>query len=203
MWAWIGGTFYTTRFETDDLVHRLLVLLQMVGAAALTINIHWASGEKSGNFAISYAAIRAFLVIEYIRAGHKIPTARSLANRYAQRFLISAILWLISAAIPIPIRFVLWALALAIDVTTTILVGRKHLHLSPNIFHLPERMGLFTLIVLGETIFGLISSLSGHKWSIESTISIGAGLGIVLAFGGYILIVLMALQFVPFVKKVG
>jgi low temperature requirement protein LtrA len=39
-------------------------------------------------------------------------------------------------------------------------------------------MGLFTLIVLGETIFGLISSLSGHKWSIESTISIGAGLGI-------------------------
>jgi low temperature requirement protein LtrA len=88
------------------------------------------------------------------------------------------LLWLISAVIPIPIRFVIWALALAIDVTTTILVGRKHLHLAPNIFHLPERMGLFTLIVLGETIFGLISSLSGHKWSIESTISIGAGLGI-------------------------
>lgn len=178
VWAWIGVTFYATRFETDDLVHRLLVLLQMVGAAALTINIHGALGETSGNFAISYAAIRAFLVIEYIRAGHKMPTARSLANRYAQGFLISTILWLISAAIPIPIRFILWTLALAIDVTTTILIGRKHLHLAPNIFHLPERMGLFILIVLGETIFDLISSLSGHKWNIESTISIGAGLGI-------------------------
>jgi low temperature requirement protein LtrA len=178
VWAWLGVTFYATRFPTDDLVHRLLVLLQMVGAAALIINIHGASGETSGNFAISYAAIRAFLVIEYIRAGRKIPAARVLANRYAQGFLISTLLWLISAAIPIPIRFVIWALALAIDVTTTILVGRKHLHLAPNIFHLPERMGLFTLIVLGETIFGLISSLSGHKWSIESTISIGAGLGI-------------------------
>jgi low temperature requirement protein LtrA len=178
VWAWLGVTFYATRFPTDDLVHRLLVLLQMVGAAALIINIHGASGETSGNFAISYAAIRAFLVIEYIRAGRKIPAARALANRYAQGFLISTLLWLISAAIPIPIRFVIWALALAIDVTTTILVGRKHLHLAPNIFHLPERMGLFTLIVLGETIFGLIRSLSGHKWSIESTISIGAGLGI-------------------------
>jgi low temperature requirement protein LtrA len=178
MWAWMGVTFYATRFKTDDLVHRLLVLLQMVGAAALTINIHGASGETSGNFAISYAAIRAFLVIEYIRAGRKIPAARTLANRYGQGFLISTILWLISAVIPIPIRFVLWALALAIDVTTTFLVGRKHLHLAPNIFHLPERMGLFTLIVLGETIFGLISSLSGHKWDMESTISIGAGLGI-------------------------
>ena len=39
-------------------------------------------------------------------------------------------------------------------------------------------MGLFTLIVLGETIFGLVASLSDHEWSIESTISIGAGLSI-------------------------
>ena len=62
-----------------------------------------------------------------------------------------------------PERFVLWMLALAIDLTTTILIGRKHVQLAPNIFYLPERMGIFTLIVLGETIFGLISSLSGHK----------------------------------------
>lgn len=55
-WAWIGVTFYSTRFETDDLIHRLMVLLQMMGAAALTINIHDALGETSGNFAISYAA---------------------------------------------------------------------------------------------------------------------------------------------------
>ena len=52
-----------------------------------------------------------------------------------------------SAVIPTPIRFLIWALALAIDIATTILIGRKHAHLAPNIFHLPERMGLFTLIV--------------------------------------------------------
>ena len=40
MWAWVGLTFYSARFETDDLFHRLLVFLQMMGAAALTINIH-------------------------------------------------------------------------------------------------------------------------------------------------------------------
>jgi low temperature requirement protein LtrA len=42
-------------------------------------------------------------------------------------------------------------------------------------------MGLFTLIVIGETIFGLVSILSSHEWDLESTISIGAGLSI--AFG--------------------
>jgi len=62
--------------------------------------------------------------------------------------------------------------------STAILVQRKHVQLTPNIFHLPERMGLFTLIVIGETVFGLVASLSEHEWDVESIISIGAGLTI-------------------------
>jgi low temperature requirement protein LtrA len=177
-WAWIGVTFYAARFETDDLVHRVFVLLEMMGAAALTINIHGALAETSGNFAISYGAIRGFLVIEYLRTAHRIPAASRLANGLARGYLISTILWLASAAVPIPIRYLMWALAIGIDISTAMLVGRKHVQLAPNIFHLPERMGLFTLIVLGETIFGLVASLSDHEWNIESTISVGAGLSI-------------------------
>ena len=60
-WAWIGVTFYSARFETDDLVHRVFVLLQMMGVAALTINIHGALAETSGNFAISYGKMVACL----------------------------------------------------------------------------------------------------------------------------------------------
>ena len=80
MWAWVGLTFYSARFETDDLFHRLLVFLQMMGAAALTINIHGALAETSDKFAISYAAIRILLVFEYIRAGRKIPAASKFAR---------------------------------------------------------------------------------------------------------------------------
>ena len=65
-WTWLGVTFYSARFETDDYVHRILILLQMVGAAALALNIHGALGETSFNFAISYAAIRGLLVIEVL-----------------------------------------------------------------------------------------------------------------------------------------
>ena len=34
-WSWTGAAFYATRFDPDDLGHRILILLQMVGAAAL------------------------------------------------------------------------------------------------------------------------------------------------------------------------
>jgi len=181
MWAWVGLTFYSARFETDDLFHRLLVFLQMMGAAALTINIHGALAETSDKFAISYAAIRILLVIEYICVCCNFSFFFLFVCVFLLCFLFSAILWLISAAIPIPIRFIIWSLAIAIDIATTFIVGRKHVQLAPNFFHLPERMGLFTLIVIGETIFGLVSILSYHEWDLESTISIGAGLSI--AFG--------------------
>ena len=177
-WTWLGVTFYSARFETDDYIHRILILLQMAAAAALALSIHGALGETSFNFAISYAAIRGLLVIEYLRAGNRVPAARQFAKKYSKGFSISAIIWLISAFVPAPERFILWSIALGLDLAVTIFIGRKHLQLVPNIFYLPERMGLFTLIVLGETIFNLIHSLSGYKWDIGSTISMGAGLSI-------------------------
>jgi low temperature requirement protein LtrA len=53
-------TSYSTRFESDDFVHSILILLQMARAVALAPNIHGAFGETSFNFTISYAAIGGF-----------------------------------------------------------------------------------------------------------------------------------------------
>src|ERR671919_2405503 len=45
--AWIGATFFATRFGTDDLAHRILTLLQMMGAAAMAVNVSHGLGETS------------------------------------------------------------------------------------------------------------------------------------------------------------
>ena len=68
-WSWTGAVFYATRFDTDDLGHRILVLLQTIGAAALAVNVSDALGSGSVGFALSYAAIRIILVLEYVRTG--------------------------------------------------------------------------------------------------------------------------------------
>jgi low temperature requirement protein LtrA len=60
-------------------------------------------------------------------------------------------------------------------------ITRKHFDLSPNKFHLPERFGLFVIIVLGETVFGLVTTLATKDLS---TIAVfGMGSGITIAFG--------------------
>lgn len=177
--AWLGATFFATRFDTDDLGHRILTLLQMMGAAAMAVNVPDALGKTSAGFALSYAAIRFILVIEYFRVGRHIPSTRPLTERYLIGFSSSAIIWTVSAFVPSPLRFILWGIGLAIDFGTPLLAGRLAIKFAPpHISHLPERMGLFTIIVLGESILGVVIGLAGHEWNIYSTLSVGLGLSI-------------------------
>ena len=54
IWSWIGVTFYSTIFETDDLVHRLLMLLQVAAAAFMAVSVPDGLGKNSVWFALSY-----------------------------------------------------------------------------------------------------------------------------------------------------
>jgi low temperature requirement protein LtrA len=179
-WSWTGAVFYATRFDTDDLGHRILVLLQMVGAAFLAVYVSDALGNNSVGFALSYAAIRIILVLEYVRTGisKSFSSATPLIRRYSIGFLCAAIVWIISAFIPPPFRFVLWGIGLVIDFATPITVGRLHSQFAPHISHLPERMGLFTIIVLGESVLGVVPGISNMDFDIYSMLILGLGLSI-------------------------
>ena len=179
-WSWTGAAFYATRFDTDDLGHRILILLQMVGAAALAVNVPDALGNDSAGFALSYAAIRIILVIEYVRTGinKSFSSATPLIRLYSRGFLCAAIVWIISAFIPPPFRFVLWGIGLAIDFATPITAGRLHSQFAPHISHLPERMGLFTIIVLGESVLEVVTGVQNREFDIYSTLILGLGLSI-------------------------
>ena len=167
-------------FDSDDIGHRLLIGVQMLAIAALAVNVHDGLGESSAGFALAYAAGRALLVIEYFRAAKYIPQARKLATRYGAGFAIAASLWLLSVFVPIPWRFMLWGLGLFVDFSTPLTAKSLQLGLLPHPEHLPERFGLFTIIVLGEAIIAVVDGIAEQKWDITSAMS--AVLGFTIAF---------------------
>src|SRR5829696_1218938 len=183
-WSWIGTTFFATRFYSDDLGHRLLLLLQMGGAVAMAVNISGAFNNNFSGFALSYAFMRLILVIEYVRVFRTIKSSDSanpLVKRYIIGFSIAAIIWLISAFVPFTeIRFVLWTIGLTIDFATPISTSKLTSKFAPHISHLPERMGLFTLIVLGESIVGIVNGMTEQIWDVYSVIE--ASLGLCISF---------------------
>ncbi len=179
-WSWIGTTMYANRFDSDDIGRRLLVGLHMLAATAMAINIHDGLGENASGFAIAYALGRAVLVVEYVRAGIYIPEARPLTTRYAAGFAIASAIWLSSAFVPAPSRFVFWGVGAVVDLVTPFTTNKYQLQFLPSASHLPERFGLFTMIVLGEAIVAVVDGVSKQHWDVYSTIC--AIFGLSMAF---------------------
>ncbi|MFL6475067.1 MAG: low temperature requirement protein A [Nitrososphaera sp.] len=179
VWSWVGVTFYSTRFATDDLAHRLLMLLQIAATAFMAVSVHDGLGENSRWFALSYAIMRVILVIEYLRTRRHVPDARELTTRYSIGYSIAAAIWFVSVFVPLPFRLFLWILGMAIDIGTPLLLPRRlSVQFPPNVHHLPERLGFLTIIVLGISILGVVNGIAAHNWTVPSIISAGLGLGI-------------------------
>lgn len=178
-WAWIGHSVFSTRFDTDDVIQRVLTLVQMFVVAAMAANAKDAlDSRSSAGFAAAYAAVRFVLVAQYLRARH-VPGARALTTRYVAGHGAAAILWLASALVPAPARFWIWGLAFAIDLGTPWMAVRHSVSVPPDAAHLPERFGLFTLILLGESVVAVMQGMeSQDDWTAAAAASAFLGMAI-------------------------
>ena len=175
-WAWVGFTFYADRFETDEGVYRVIMLGGMLAVAALAVNVPEAFGGGSTAFALSYVAVRAVLVVLYVRARARFPEARPLIHLYIGAFGTSIGLWVLSVFVPAPARYALWAAALAVDLGVPLTFGPRVIPRAPiHASHIPERFGLFTLIVFGETILAVVVGTGETHWELRSVVTAAAG----------------------------
>jgi len=178
-WAWAGHTIFSTRFDTDDVVQRCLTLGQMFAVAVMAANAKDAlDSQSSAGFAAAYAAVRLVLVAQYFRA-RSIREARAVTTRYLTGHGIAALLWLASAVIPAPARFWIWAVAFAIDLGTPWVAVRHSVAAPPDAAHLPERFGLFTLILLGESVVAVMQGMESQEdWSPAAASSAFLGMAV-------------------------
>ncbi len=141
-WAWIGGTFYHERFETDGIDNRVFTFLQMLGVAAMAIFLHDAMGETGAQFALAYAAVRLVHLFLWGRAGYHVPVARPLTNRFVLGFSISIAIVIASVFVTPAVRPLFWLVAVAIDFAMPIL-SQKQQRALPRFSstRLPERFG--------------------------------------------------------------
>ncbi|MEU8149313.1 low temperature requirement protein A [Nonomuraea sp. NPDC048901] len=180
-WAWAGYVFYANRFDTDDVSHRLLVLPQILAVGTMAASLGDIE-QRSALFALSYVAVRILLIVAYLRAGRHVPEGRSLTSSYVAGFTVSVVIWTASLAVEPPLRYVLWAVAMVIDLATPLLARRYQGALPPQSEHLPERFGLFVVIVLGEVVAAVVVGLKSHAVTPGTLLIALAGIAIAMAF---------------------
>ena len=181
-WAWNGYAMYATRFDGDDRLQRALTLAQMVAVIFMAANAEGAlDSVSSAGFAAAYAVMRLVLVLQYVRA-LSLPEARGLARESAIGIGGAAALWLASALVDAPLRYGVWACALGVDALTAVVTARHVRTLPPHAEHLPERFGLFTLILLGESIIAIMKGIQSRPdWTPPAALAAFLGIGLVFS----------------------
>ena len=150
IWVWMNFIFYADQFDTDDVPYRLAVFAGMLASAALAVSLPAAAT----GFVLAYVAIKAIMVVLYERARRHADTrlARRFCGWCVAAYGASGVLWLASLALDDPYRQMLWALGLAIEIGFPAVGPREFAEMPFDLAHIPERYGLFTLIVFGESI---------------------------------------------------
>lgn len=178
--TWTGHTLYCTRFDNDDLIQRVSVLVQSFVVAVMAANAKEPlDSSASAGFGAAYAVMRLILAGLYWRA-RSVSETRVLTTRFAAGYSLAALFWIASSLTPLPWRYVAWGIGLLIDLATPWFAQNDSLRHAPDAAHFPERYGLFTIILLGEFVAAVMHGIESQEgWSVAaaSTAFISMGMG--------------------------
>jgi low temperature requirement protein LtrA len=166
--AWFNGSLYVELHGREDGRTRLLVFLQMGILALLAVFTGDAAGATGPQFALVYAAFLALMGWAWyaIRELDRVerPEFLRITAFYVGGMIVSTIVVGATAAIAEPSwRLAVWALFAAGWFVFMLTGSRSRGPQSEGIVptdSLVERFGLFTIIVLGEVILGVVTGLS-------------------------------------------
>ena len=151
-WLWMDFSYYGDQFDTDDVVYRLALLTVMFGVLFTGKARESALHDELSAAPFVFGGMYAILLGLYARAHRPNPELRPLIRRYTVAMGIAAALFALSALVPPPWRFALWFAAIAVPMANSPLTYATLPDLPSQVSHMPERFGLFTIIVLGESV---------------------------------------------------
>jgi len=179
-WSWVGFTFYADRFESEDTTYRVLNFVGMLTVTGFSLtlsNAFSASGDTA--LIVCYVLVRLVLIALYARSAYYIPLARSFCMQFIVGLGGSCVLLLISLLFPPPYRYAIWAVAIILELVTPYLNVRIARLFPIDRSHIPERFGLFTIIVLGEAVILTANGASQVPWNFSTiaTACLGFAIG--------------------------
>jgi len=178
-WAWMNFTWFASAYDTDDVPYRILVLVQMAGVLILAAGVPSAfSGGGFTAVTIGYLVMRVGLVSLWVRAGLQHPQGRATAFRYAAGISVVQVFWVARLAFPDSSPW--WFLVIALADLSVPLWAERTGTTAWHPHHIAERYGLFTIIVLGESVLastvGVQDALDGGGLSTDLIVIALAGL---------------------------
>jgi low temperature requirement protein LtrA len=177
--SWIAATFYSNRFDTDDLSQRLITFAQMLTVAGMAASV---AESAAIPFAISVGLFRLLIVASYVRVRWSLPEVRPFATRMIVIMTVSSVFWFSSVFFVGDTRLAIWAVAIGLELGVALIrsTRRRAAAIPFHFDHLIERFGLFTIIVLGETVLAVVIGVAHAHWVASAVVF--AAIGLTMSF---------------------
>jgi len=169
-WSWINGSQYYDLHGNDSIRTRLFTFFQMLAMAAVAITIPGTYEGHHQSFAVAFSVIQILITYLWFSVGFYDPSHRVFNKFYTFNYCIAFILLIVSVFVNTATAHVLWIVVLVLDITpgltgarTIVRVLKERGQVFSASAALVERFGLFTIIVLAESILGTVTGIAELK----------------------------------------
>jgi len=171
-WGWLNGSLYHDLHGNEGLRTRLMTLWQMIIIAALAITIDHPTGKEYFNTTIVFMIMQLFITYLWWSVGIYDRSHRKYNKPYAINYLLALALMGISLLLSPEWLKILVPLVIICNYSPPFIAHRLlrrsslDLNLSSS---MSERLGLFTIIVFGEVVLGVVNGISERDLTVIST----------------------------------
>jgi len=166
-WSWVNGSQYYDLHGSDSIRTRLLTFFQVMAVAGVAITLPDAFEGHYRGFACAFSVLQILITYLWWSVGFYDPSHRVFNKYYTFNYLIAFTLLIVSAFAGAGVAILLWTAVLVLDLTPSLIGARTIVAVLKErgqVFSasatLVERFGLFTIIVLTESILGTVTGLS-------------------------------------------
>jgi low temperature requirement protein LtrA len=175
-WIWASHTMYANRFDADDRKHRLATLVIMFLLIILSGLIDQRFVASFDAIVVCYAGAKYIVAMMYFVSKYRHKESAELTTAVGGAIIAGSTISLASILFPAPERYVVFYLGILFDLVVFMFFLPRRLQVIPvHTEHLIERVGLLTIIILGESVTSLSTGLSDLSWTAQRLLTAATG----------------------------
>lgn len=179
--AWWITTANRNLQSEEQTADKILVQLQMIGAFLMSLTMGPVFTGSYMGFFLALGLLRLLQSMMVLRLYLKYPGTRPKTYNMIEGFVAASLLWLVTAFVPDPFHFIIAFVALGIDIFTPLTKGKGNTKRYLNVFHLQERLGLFLMLVIGESMIVVALANTATSVTFVEPSIIFSGIGMMVA----------------------
>lgn len=182
-WIWAGHTIYANRFDTDSRRHRLSTLLMMFLLVVISAQVSDAA-QDTGTYQLvvaCYCAARLIVAGMYFVSTRKHHDGGGIATTVGTVFAVGAAVSLSSVLLQPPWSYLVFYAGILFDMVALVVLDRRLHQVPAHTAHLIERVGLLTIIMLGESVISISAALADIAWNRANVVAAISGFVMVSA----------------------